>query len=145
MLKITVWSPDQLRTYSFQENGAGLKNQITISFCLKYDPLIAFQRQSHITFIFIKMISHDLLVPIAYNAKNYASTINQKPIITQYKPRLPRNLAKTRALSSFKQDEENREVYLTQRPTSSPGLFPFKMGGAHPFFKGKALGTRLTQ
>ena len=44
MLKITVWSPDQLRTYSFQENGAGLKNQITISFCLKYDPLIALQR-----------------------------------------------------------------------------------------------------
>ena len=60
------------------------------------------------------MISHDLLVPIAYNAKNYSSTINQKPIITQYKARLPRNLAKTKALSSFKQDEENREVYLTQ-------------------------------
>ena len=61
------------------------------------------------------MISHDLLVPIAYNAKNCASTINQRPKITQYKPRLPRNLAKTRALSSFKQDEENREVDLTQR------------------------------
>ena len=60
------------------------------------------------------MISHDLLVPIAYNDKNYSSTINQKPIITQYKARLPRNLAKTKALSSFKQDEENREVYLTQ-------------------------------
>ena len=60
------------------------------------------------------MISHDLLVPIAYNAKNYSSTINQKPIITQYKARLPRNLAKTKALSSFKQDEENKEVYLTQ-------------------------------
>ena len=28
--------------------------------------------------------------------------------------------------------------------TSSPGLFPQKMGGApHPFFEGKALGTRL--
>ena len=61
------------------------------------------------------MISHDLLVPIAYNAKHYVSTINQRPMITQYKPRLPRNLAKTRALSSFKQDEENREVDLTQR------------------------------
>ena len=60
------------------------------------------------------MISHDLLVPIAYNDKNYSSTINQKPIITQYKARLPCNLAKTKALSSFKQDEENREVYLTQ-------------------------------
>ena len=61
------------------------------------------------------MISHDPLVPMAHNAKNYVSTINQRLIITQYKPRLPRNLAKTRALSSFKQDEENREVYLTQR------------------------------
>ena len=61
------------------------------------------------------MISHDLLVPIAYNAKNYVRTINQRTMITQYKPRLPRNLAKTRALSSFKQDEENRELYLTQR------------------------------
>ena len=30
------------------------------------------------------------------------------------------------------------------RSTSSPGLFPQKMGGApHPFFEGKALGTRL--
>ena len=29
-LKITFWSSDQLRTYSFYENGAGLKTQITI-------------------------------------------------------------------------------------------------------------------
>ena len=30
--------------------------------------------------------------------------------------------------------------------TSSPGLFPQKMGGSpHPFFEGKALGTRLQQ
>ena len=29
-LKITFWSRDHLRTYSFEENGAGLKNQITI-------------------------------------------------------------------------------------------------------------------
>ena len=33
-----------------------------------------------------------------------------------------------------------------QTATSSPGLFPQKMGGApHPFFEGKALGTRLQQ
>ena len=30
ILKITFWSRAQLRTYSFQENGAGLKNHITI-------------------------------------------------------------------------------------------------------------------
>ena len=28
--KITFWSRDQLRTYSFEGNDAGLKNQITI-------------------------------------------------------------------------------------------------------------------
>ena len=33
----------------------------SLSFCLRYDPLIVFQRQNHITFIFIKMMSHDLL------------------------------------------------------------------------------------
>ena len=30
ILKITFWSRDQIRTYLFEENGAGLKNQITI-------------------------------------------------------------------------------------------------------------------
>ena len=29
------------------------------------------------------------------------------------------------------------------RTTSSPELFPQTMGGAHPLFEGKALGTRL--
>ena len=29
------------------------------------------------------------------------------------------------------------------RAISSPGLFPQKMVGPHPFFEGKALGTRL--
>ena len=33
---------------------------------------------------------------------------------------------------------------LKKKATSSPGLFPQKMGGPpHPFFEGKALGTRL--
>ena len=35
-------------------------------FCLRYDPLIVFWRQNHITFIFIKTMSHDLLVQMAY-------------------------------------------------------------------------------
>ena len=35
-------------------------------FCLRYDPLIVFRRQNHITFIFIKIMSHDLLVQMAY-------------------------------------------------------------------------------
>ena len=34
-------------------------------FCLRYDPLIVWT-QNHITFIFIKMMSHDLLVQMAY-------------------------------------------------------------------------------
>ena len=38
----------------------------SLSFCLRYDPLIVFWRQNHITFIFITMISHDLLVQMAY-------------------------------------------------------------------------------
>ena len=36
-------------------------------FCLGYDPLIVFWRQNHITFIFIKIMSHDLLVQMAYS------------------------------------------------------------------------------
>ena len=38
----------------------------SLLFCLRYDPLIAFLRQKHITFIFIKTMSHDLLVQMAY-------------------------------------------------------------------------------
>ena len=37
----------------------------SILFCLRYDPLSIFWRQSHITFIFIKTMSHDLLVQLA--------------------------------------------------------------------------------
>ena len=33
----------------------------SLLFCLRYDPLIVFQRQNQITFIFIKTMSHDLL------------------------------------------------------------------------------------
>ena len=43
-----------------------MKTQITL-FCLRYDPLIVFRRQNHITFIFIKTMSHDLLVQMAYS------------------------------------------------------------------------------
>ena len=38
----------------------------SLLFCLRYDPLIVFLRQKHITFIFIKTMSHDLLVQMAY-------------------------------------------------------------------------------
>ena len=41
----------------------------SLFFCLTYDPLIIFRRQNHITFIFIKTISHDLLVQMAYCIK----------------------------------------------------------------------------
>ena len=35
-------------------------------FVLRYDQLIVFRRQSYITFIFIRTMSHDLLVHMAY-------------------------------------------------------------------------------
>ena len=38
----------------------------SLLFCLRYDPLMVFWGQNHITFIFIKMMSHDLLVQMAY-------------------------------------------------------------------------------
>ena len=38
----------------------------SLLFCLRYDPLIIFSGQNHITFIFIKMMSPDLLAQMAY-------------------------------------------------------------------------------
>ena len=37
----------------------------SLLFCLRYDPLIEFWRKNHITFIFIKTMSLDLLVQMA--------------------------------------------------------------------------------
>ena len=37
----------------------------SLLFCFRYDPLIVFPRQNHVTFIFLKMMSHDLLVQMA--------------------------------------------------------------------------------
>ena len=42
----------------------------SLLFCLRYDPLIVFWRQNHINFIFIKTMSHDLLVQIAFCSKS---------------------------------------------------------------------------
>ena len=41
----------------------------SLLFCLRYDPLIVFRRQNHITFIFIKTMSRDLLVQMALLAE----------------------------------------------------------------------------
>ena len=38
----------------------------SLLFCIRDDPLILFRRQNHVTFIFIKTMSHDLLVQVAY-------------------------------------------------------------------------------
>ena len=38
----------------------------SLLFCLRYDLLIVFQRQNHVTLIFIKTMSHDLLVQMAH-------------------------------------------------------------------------------
>ena len=56
-------SRDQLRTYSFEENGEGFEKLNHYYF----DPLMVFWRQNRITFTFIQMMSHDLLVQMAYS------------------------------------------------------------------------------
>ena len=38
----------------------------SLLYCLRYDPLIVFRQKNHITLIFIKTMSHDLLVQMAY-------------------------------------------------------------------------------
>ena len=38
----------------------------SLLFCLRYDPLIVLRRQNHMTFIFLKTTSHDLLVQMAH-------------------------------------------------------------------------------
>ena len=43
-------------------------------------------------------------------------------------------------LNGLRDEDHFRSISI-----SSPGLFPQKMGGPHPFFEGKALGTRLDQ
>ena len=42
----------------------------SLLFCWRYDPLIVLRKQNHITFIFINMMSHDLLVQMAYWQQN---------------------------------------------------------------------------
>ena len=65
ILKITFWSCDQLELTRFKKTVRVWKTK-SLLFFLRYDPLIAFRRQNHITFISIKMMSHDLLVQMAY-------------------------------------------------------------------------------
>ena len=54
-----------LVTWPFYSNGVGLKIK-SLLFCLRYDPLTVFRRQKHVSFIFTKTMSHDLLVQVAY-------------------------------------------------------------------------------
>ena len=39
----------------------------SLLFCLRYNPIMVFWRQYHITFIFIKMMSHNVLVHCLFN------------------------------------------------------------------------------
>ena len=45
-------------------------------FCSRYDPLIVLRRQNHITFIFMKTMSHDLLVQIADLGQHCRQVLN---------------------------------------------------------------------
>ena len=49
-------------------------------FFLRYDPLIVFRGQNHITFIFIKTMSHDLLVQMAYQFQKSLTALFQAPL-----------------------------------------------------------------
>ena len=53
----------------------GLKTK-SLLFCLRYDPPMVFWRQNHITFTFIQMMSHDLLVQMAYSYDSRPSYFN---------------------------------------------------------------------
>ena len=57
----------------------GLRNQ-SLLFCLRYDPLITFRRQNHITLIFIKTMSHDLLVQMAYWSGDWSRVVEDHPL-----------------------------------------------------------------
>ena len=70
VLKIIFWSRVQLWADSFLENGAGLKTKSPL-FCSRYDPPMFFLK-AKLTFIFIKIMSHDLLVQMGYFKKSCA-------------------------------------------------------------------------
>ena len=55
-VKIRFWSRDQLRTYSFEENGAGFKNQITI-ILFKMWPTNRISKEKSYNFHFHKTMS----------------------------------------------------------------------------------------
>ena len=65
ILKIKFWSCDQLRTFSFKQMVRVWKTKSPLT-CLRDDSLTDFWRQNHVTFIFIKTMSHSLLVQVAY-------------------------------------------------------------------------------
>jgi len=48
-------------------NWCGFEKPNHYYFVLKDDPLTVFRRQNHVSFIFIKTMSHDLLVHVAYS------------------------------------------------------------------------------
>ena len=51
-------------------------------FCLRYDPLIVFRRQNDINFIFIKTMSHDLLVQMFYCSKSSRQSLSILKIVS---------------------------------------------------------------
>ena len=53
-----------------ETRGGNLPLSGTVFSCLRDYPLIVFRRQIHVTFIFTKMMSNDLLVQVAYLTAN---------------------------------------------------------------------------
>ena len=52
----------------------------SLLFCSRYDSLIVFRRQNHIAFIFIKTMSHNLLVQMAYKCNQFPRGPKYRPI-----------------------------------------------------------------
>ena len=80
----------------------------SLLFCLRYDPLIVFRRQNHITFNFIKTMSHDLLVQIAYcmittlGANSSTTHKSYSLVLEPVLPPIPCHLMSSRSSSKLK-------------------------------------------
>ena len=82
-------------------------------FCLRYDPPIVFRRQNHITVIFIKTMSHDLLVQMA-----------SYPLLNQ-QYRISFSKDQWLKLNSFRTVDELNVCRGSESATISARCFPF--------------------
>ena len=111
----------------------GFEKNKSLLFCLRYDPLIVFQRQNHVTFIFLKTMSHDLLVQMAYRKyflqsfHNGCLLLNKREQVTHYGTTNQKFANACGRRNKQKGVLDRRPLFLSPQ---SPSLFPFLP--AHP-------------